>query len=102
MLLAQAIERAINAIDDGQDLAGIDIGQAPGDQDGLLILGDEALDEMLGQDLDICLHCFDARVAGFRQPAPETIDRPDVAEPCLLLEDGVCLSDDVERLRVEQ
>ena len=52
---------------------------------------------MLGQDADELLHRLDAVVAGFVQPAPQALHRPDVAEPGFLLQRLVHLADDLER-----
>ncbi len=47
---AHGIERLVDLLDDREDPAGVDIGEPPGHQDGVLILVDEALHQMLGQD----------------------------------------------------
>ena len=40
--LADGIERAVDLLDNRQDLARIDVGEAPGDEHRVLLLGDEA------------------------------------------------------------
>ena len=57
---------------------------------------------MLGQDLDVLLHRLDALVARLPEPATQALERPDVAEARLLLQDLVRLGDDLERSRREQ
>ena len=56
ILLAQAIERMVDLLDHGQDAARVDVGQAARHQHGVLLLGDEAPHQMLGQDADELLH----------------------------------------------
>ena len=68
-----------------QDLARIDVGKPAGHENGVLLLVDEAADEMLGQQIDVFLDRLDVVVAVFAQPTPQAFERPDVAETGRLL-----------------
>ncbi len=100
--LANGVERAVDLLDDGQDLARIDVGQPPRHQHGVLLLGDEAAHQVLGQDADVLLHRLDPVVARLVQPAAQALHRPHVAEAGLLLQRVVHLGDDLDRHRREQ
>ena len=97
--LAQVVERAVDPLHHRQDPAGVDVRQPARHQHGVALLGDEAAHQVLGQDLDVLLHRLDALVAGLPEPAAQALERPDVAEARLLLEDLVRLGDDLERPR---
>ena len=100
--LADRLECPVDGIDLGQNLAGVDVGQPRRHQSRVLVLGNEASRQVLRQQTNVFLHRLDAGVTGLRQPAPQTIKRPHVAETSLLLQHRLCLPDHVERRLVEQ
>ncbi len=81
----------VDLLDHGQDVAGIDVRQTAGDQHGVVLRGNEAAHEMVGQEADELLHRLDVVVARLAQPAPQAFDRPHVAEAGFLLEGVVHL-----------
>ena len=78
-----------SAFDDRQQLARVDVGNAAGDDDGVLLGRDEAAGQILRQHVDILLEGVDIGLAGLLgEPAPQCLERPDVADAGLLLDDA--------------
>ena len=100
MQLAQIVQRRIELIDDRQNLAGVNIRQAPGHQHGFFILGDEAAHQMGGQQADVFLDRLNPLITGIHQPAAQTVERPDIAQPSGLFNRGVRIGDNPERFGI--
>ena len=75
MFLAQIAQCGIELLDDRQQLAGVDVRDASGDHDGILLCRDEAARQMLGQEVDVLLEHRRARYADFfGQPSAQGLD----------------------------
>ena len=96
---AQAIQRLLDVLHNRAKLACIDIGDVTGDNLGALVFGNEPPNQALRQVSHILLQCGDIRAAQLLgKPAPQCLDRPDIAHPRLLLHDRVHLVEHRKRL----
>jgi len=82
-------------------LARIRIRNTPADDDGILLRRNEPARQIRRQQVHILLERFDVRFVHFLgEPAPQRVERPDIADPRLTLEQGVDVGNCVQRVRV--
>ena len=94
------VELAVELLDDRQEVAHIDIGDAAGDDGRIVLLVDEALGQIVGQDAHIFLELVGRVLAGLGEPAAQGLDRPDIADARLGLDDGVNVADHLQHVGV--
>ena len=87
ILRPHGVELLIDPVDDRQQLAGVGIRNTPADDDGILLRRNEPARQIGRQQVDILLERVDVRFVHFLgEPAPQRIERPDIADPRLALE----------------
>src|SRR5438045_2347706 len=87
------VERYAQRVDDREQSACIDIRNPAGDDDGVLVSGNEAPCQMLRQHIDILLQRTDVWLASLNEPAPQGLERPDIADTGLPFENGLDFRD---------
>ena len=96
-----SIEGLVEAFDDRQKLAGIDIWDAAGNQHRVLFGRNEATRQVLWKYIDILLQGHHVRLAGLLgKPAPQCLERPHIGDAGLLLDRCVHCCDRGQRFRV--
>ena len=71
----------VDLFDDRQDFTRVDIGKPAGDENRVLLLGNETADEILGQKLDVFFYGLDAVVTILAQPAPQAFEDQTLPRP---------------------
>jgi hypothetical protein len=84
------VERFAECVENREQSACIDIRNPAGDDDGVLVSGNEAPCQMLRQHVDILLQRADVWLANLDEPAPQCLERPDIANTSRRA--GNCLS----------
>ena len=93
-------ERLVEAIDNRQQPARVEVGNPAGHNDGVPFVGKKPPPQMLRQHVDILLENRDVAFAGLLgEPAAQCLERPDIADALLLLEKRMDAGDHVQRLR---
>jgi hypothetical protein len=98
---ADRIQGFVEALDDRQKLAGIDVRDAAGDQDGILFGRNEATRQVFRKNIDVLLQRSDVRLAELLgKPTPQRLKRPHIGDAGLLLNERMHFCDRGKRFRV--